>query len=286
MILDAFVSAITEHCNLNCYYCGSYAPVAKPQFVSIDSFRKDWTKLASLNPNLNIVLGGGGEPTLHPGLLDFFEVAREIFPHYSWIRMATNGVLLASLGKDFWESLVKNRIQIAITRYPGVDINEASINVLVRHYGITLLWEPADHAFVGQCKDNTRSEFRNKESILTGGKPFREMFTQPIDITGSQDIQCQWDKCWQRNNCTKEIRNGRLYKCVVASHIHNLIEHFKLDIENSDENSLDIHSVQSIEEIADFLGAPAPLCKYCRINEGQYIQECYRRSNKELKEWT
>lgn len=39
---------VTEHCNLNCKYCGSFAPIADKEFLDIQEYRNDITRLAEI----------------------------------------------------------------------------------------------------------------------------------------------------------------------------------------------------------------------------------------------
>ena len=40
--------SLAEHCNLNCYGCDHFAPLAKPEFADLEESRRDLTRLAEL----------------------------------------------------------------------------------------------------------------------------------------------------------------------------------------------------------------------------------------------
>jgi hypothetical protein len=55
--------------------------LAKPGFVSVADFARDWSKLACLTKaNVEMIGFAGGEPLLHPDLLDLFLITRGLFP--------------------------------------------------------------------------------------------------------------------------------------------------------------------------------------------------------------
>jgi sulfatase maturation enzyme AslB (radical SAM superfamily) len=71
---------LTEHCNLNCAYCGAFSPLAKESFYSVETFRNDCERLSRLTGGkiLEVALAGG-EPLLHPAVTDFLTIARSNF---------------------------------------------------------------------------------------------------------------------------------------------------------------------------------------------------------------
>jgi sulfatase maturation enzyme AslB (radical SAM superfamily) len=64
---------LTEHCNLNCAYCGVFSPVAKESFYPVEIFKKECEQLARLTGGKIAEFKlAGGEPLLHPDITDFF----------------------------------------------------------------------------------------------------------------------------------------------------------------------------------------------------------------------
>jgi sulfatase maturation enzyme AslB (radical SAM superfamily) len=71
---------LADHCNLNCAGCGAYSPVAKERFYDVDAFRNDCERIANLTGGKIASMGfAGGEPLLHPGITDCFDIARSFF---------------------------------------------------------------------------------------------------------------------------------------------------------------------------------------------------------------
>lgn len=290
MITDWFVFPIVEHCNLNCHHCGSFAPLAregwlKDCYMYIYDFVRDLTRLKELTQVNGIVIQGG-EPLLHHDLLRFVVLAREICPDAK-LQITTNGLLLSQQDEEFWEELYSNKCKLVITRYP-IKLPETIINIVAEKYGVEIEWEPSE----AYCKE---LEATGQVPIGTfAEKPYRLMYSQPIDITGSQ--AGRWETCYAKDHCAKEVRNGKLYQCAFAAHGHHLIHQVRRDEPPYDDNEIyesmipvesciDIHKVQSFNEIVEFMSNPVPHCAYCRVIEGT-LQYPYKQSSKYRNEWT
>ncbi|MDR2803388.1 MAG: radical SAM protein [Treponema sp.] len=71
---------LTEHCNLNCAYCGAFSPLAKEGFYSVDVFKKDCERISRLTGGkIREIQLAGGEPLLHPAVTEFLDIARANF---------------------------------------------------------------------------------------------------------------------------------------------------------------------------------------------------------------
>lgn len=109
---------ITEHCNLNCRMCSHFSPLAPETYLSLDEYTRDLTRLKELYQNdlfhFRIL---GGEPLLHPQILQFLRAAREIFED-TRIELLTNGLLLSGRGgviDGFWDCMRQNKIYLMLT---------------------------------------------------------------------------------------------------------------------------------------------------------------------------
>ena len=85
---------IVDHCNLRCAGCSHFSGLSEPWFEDIEDFWNDFSALANITnhyiPTIRIM---GGEPLLHPRVVDFLKIARSLFPN-SQIQLVTNGLLL------------------------------------------------------------------------------------------------------------------------------------------------------------------------------------------------
>lgn len=83
---------LTQHCNLRCAHCDHASSMLPKGFADLTSFTRDVEVLST------VLSAGefkfvGGEPLLHPQLLDFLRVAKESQIADRLI-LVTNGVLL------------------------------------------------------------------------------------------------------------------------------------------------------------------------------------------------
>lgn len=101
---------VVSHCNFSCTACSHVSPLHKPWFMALEDFERD---LMALKPilkvrNLNLV---GGEPTLHPRLVDFMRAAKRIRLDEQ-THVITNGSLLPRMSDEFWRELEFLKISI------------------------------------------------------------------------------------------------------------------------------------------------------------------------------
>jgi hypothetical protein len=116
--LTTIVVSLVEHCNLGCWGCDHFAPLAEKSFLSIDIFKRDMKRLSQLSyGNVGTIKLMGGEPLLHPQKEIFFKICRSYFPN-SRIELVTNAILLSKQGSNFWISCHSNCITIVVTKYP------------------------------------------------------------------------------------------------------------------------------------------------------------------------
>lgn len=105
---------IVEHCNLSCQHCDHASPLLPKRFANLDRYSRD---LDALSPVLHAqefrLLGG--EPLLHPDLLDFLSVARKS-QIANTITLVTNGTLLHQAPSELWKLI--DRLWVSV--YPRV----------------------------------------------------------------------------------------------------------------------------------------------------------------------
>lgn len=106
---------IVEHCNFSCANCSHLSPLHKPWKITLEQIQRDLMILKPLLTlrTVNVV---GGEPTLHPQLLDILRLLKEIRIDEQ-THLITNGSLLQNMGDDFWRELELIKVSI----YPKLD---------------------------------------------------------------------------------------------------------------------------------------------------------------------
>ena len=247
---------VAEHCNLNCKGCNHFSSLAKEEFLEPEEFERDFKRLAELSKKYFAIKILGGEPLLHPRITDFFDIARKYFSSVP-IQVTTNGILLTKQPEEFWQSCEKNKITVAISRYP-IKLNLKEIKKTARSHGVKVVY------------NGTAAEDR--------------MCKLPLDLSGSQDMKKSFQKCAISWGCCVTLRGGKIYTCCIAAHIKFFNEYFKQNLAVSGEDYADIYNVNSIKEIIDFLEKPFPFCRYCNTSETKFAQR-WGISKKEITEW-
>lgn len=250
---------VVEHCNLNCKYCDHFSPLADEKYTDIKVFTKDFEQLAKLtNGEIDWIDLMGGEPLLHPEINKFLEVSRKYFPK-SNINIFTNAKLLLKQDDKFWLDCKKYNIGITYTKYP-ITLDYDLISEKIQKFKIT-------------------SEIYGDTDRIP-----KTLHYLPLELDGKQDMNKNFMNCFQANKCIF-LSNGKIYTCCVAGNIKHFNKYFNKNIPISDNDYINIYKVKSIKEILEFLCKPIPLCKYCNV-EGRTYEHKWKRSKKEITEWT
>lgn len=257
----SFEVNICKHCNLNCSYCEHFSPLSKPDYMDIEAYRKDIIRLSELlSGKAKKILLLGGEPLLHKDVKLFCSYTREVFSKTE-ILLVTNGLLLEKMQSDFWKICADKDIKISITKYP--------INL--------------DYDKLKQISDSNhvKCEFFDSTGFSSDGRMFSHL---PLDINGKQDINYNFTHCDDANHCVT-LESGRLYTCTVAPNSYIFKNYFNLDMKTVKEDSIDIYSVDSVDEILEFLARPIPFCRFCDIKNRSRDRK-WEKSQKDIREWT
>jgi MoaA/NifB/PqqE/SkfB family radical SAM enzyme len=251
-----FEVSLVDHCNLNCKGCSHFSPLAQESYLDIDIFKRDCARLAELtNGKIEEIHLMGGEPLLHPKLINIIDITRHYF-NVGIIKLSTNGILLEKLSDIFWETCKKNNVIIVITNYP-IKINRDTIKDSAEKYSVKLQF--------------------------TGGE-VKTMRRDILDIQGRQNAKKSFQLCFKANFCS-QLRNGKLYTCPTIPYIEFFNKFFKQNLEVREEDYIDIYKAKNIDEIFDFLCKPVPFCRYCNIKAT--INEIeWGVSKREISEWS
>jgi len=236
---------VTEHCNLQCHCCVHSAPLLPPRFVSPTEVTTDLDALsqAASVVELRIV---GGEPLLHPKLLDVMLAARSV--HIArWLTLVTNGTLLSSMDIKVWRHIDGMWVSL----YPGVtvdmDWNQLRKRALESD---TWLW-------IKQCEyfDDSLLRTRNTNGAL---------------------VQWIYERCITHpprfSYCT--IRKHRFFMCQRGAYMQDRLHSLGVEYECESADGIALHNDSELAgTIADYLGREQPLrsCAYCLGSAGQPV---------------
>lgn len=253
----SFEVHLTEHCNLNCIGCDHFSPLAEKKFTDINSFRRDFERLADLfDGEAGSIHLLGGEPLLHPQAAQFCKVARKNFPEAN-IDIVTNGLLLPQMAPDFWQVLRSEKIKISVTKYP-IALDYGNIASLAGDYEVGLSF----FNDTGEDKTMTHNKY---------------------DLEGTQDPRESFIDCCRANKCIF-LSEGKLYPCTFPGNIHHFNKFFSTSMQTTDRDFIDIYKAASTGEILSFLSAPIPFCRYCDIRHAENGVK-WEVSGKKIEEW-
>lgn len=253
--LLSFEVNITDHCNLNCIGCEHFSPLSKEKYININDYEHDCSRLGELlNGEVKNIHLMGGEPLLHPDMNKILEITRKYFVK-GVIQIITNGVLLMNQNKTFWETCLKNNIEVLITEYP--------INLKYK-----------------EIEKKAKSNNVRLKYYFSGEKTLQK---RPFDLQGKQNIEENIKICHMANICV-QLRNGKLFTCVPIAYVSIFNEYFNKNLEVTENDFIDIYKVKNKDEIFNFLNKPVPFCRYCNIL-GIELGIEWGQSKKEITEW-
>jgi len=256
--IDFLEIHLTEHCNLNCWGCSHFSSLADKEFLSLSIFEKDMKRLYELSSgNIGRINLMGGEPLLHPDLINFFEISRKYFK-YTVIRLVTNGLLLGNMDDQFWNAVKINNIHITPTKYP-INLPWDDIEKTASQYGVKMYY------------------FSDSDKYV------KTMKCIALDIEGKQNQFDGFLFCHEGNNCI-HLRNSRLYTCPIAAYAEHFNKYFNQNLNISDADGIDIYKASEMREILEFLARPIPFCRYCDVS--RITGHIWQTSKKEISEWT
>ena len=251
---------VVNHCNLNCCGCDHFSPLADKWYANVNHVTKDFKQLAKIFDFIKRIHILGGEPLLHPDLIDFFKPVRKYFP-YSKICLITNGTLLEKQTNEFWEALKRFDITLSMTYYP-----------------IKAPYEFYAH----KCYDS------GIDVELFFGRPdeyfFRHRFVMThlnLNVEGKSNEESAYRKC-QLRDC-HFLEDGKLYVCPVVSNIKFLNQHFNLNFKSAKTDYVDIYECTNSVKINKWLSSCIPFCRYCSTSDRPLYE--FSVSGKQMNEW-
>jgi MoaA/NifB/PqqE/SkfB family radical SAM enzyme len=246
---------LTEHCNLNCKYCNHFSSLAEKEFLDIKTFERDLDRISELtNRQIELVDLLGGEPLLHPRIIEILDLPRKYFDSGK-ICIVTNGTLLLKQPDEFWQACKRNAIEIRISYYP-IKLDRPAIKKKAKKHAVTIRY-------------------------MGGG--VKTMYRVPLDLGGTQNAKDSFSRCYWANNSVY-LENGKVYACPLIPNSRHFNRYFNQNLQISATDYIDIYKVKNIDEIFDFLCKPVPFCRYCNL-KGTVFGLKWEHSKKEISEW-
>ena len=256
--LERFSIHLTEHCNLNCKSCNNFSPLAEKKFADMKSFERDIKRIAELTERrIKRIYLIGGEPLLHPDIIEFMRVSRLYLPK-TRIIILTNGILLPNMSEEFWQACEKYNMAIEVTKYP-ININFDKIEEIASKYNI-------EYGY-----------FCNTGRIIKTSNQYL------LDVNGKQNPKANFKMCDSANKCMF-LKDGRIYTCAIAPNIEHFNKYFGYNIPLLKTDGIDIHKAKSEKEIVKFIAKPINFCRYCNVKNWIFGTQ-WEVSKKDINEW-
>ena len=256
---------LADHCDLNCQCCDHFSPIASKTFLDPSEYRRDIHRLSQLtNGKIGIMKLQGGEPLLNENINDIVRATREEFPE-STIWLFTAGIRLlkweTNPAGNLWQTLKECNVQIELTRYP-IPLDYDKILEKAEEYGVKI-------------RTNNNVGDRDFQGVKFSVK-------HPFDLDGKQELY-RFISCYQFNE-VPVLRHGKIYPCPMTAYIEHFNNHFKQNLQLSEEDAIDLYKVNTFEEIAEFCTHRVPFCRYCAVQCRHGLP--WARSNKSIDEYT
>lgn len=233
---------LVDSCNLNCASCLHYSSVAKKDsFIDIGKMEREMILLhdkTSSGKKLRQMRLLGGEPLLHPHIVDCLSLARKYFPKAN-LTIWTNGILLPKMGKDFYDACRKYNIDITISDYKILDTEETASKT--RQEGI-----------VCDVAENMGDRWLSKSIRLTPGI-----------------VDC-FKYCDMSYECNT-YRDGKVYLCPLMAHIEIFNHFFEKNIVLGEKSFVDVTKVRNYFDLQWKVRRLRP--RFCYVNCNLYDAE-------------
>lgn len=236
---------ITDHCNLSCANCNHASPLLDTKFADLDSYKRDLAALSGVLRAEEIKMVGG-EPTLHPQLLDFMREAKScgIAPT---LHVTSNAVLLHKQPDEFWELV--DILELSI--YPGVKYRGGGED------GLQLFRDKAKQFDV---------------DLVFPGRPVFKKTLLNNKIEDPILVDAIYKNCGQiyKWGC-HSVHEGRYYFCGPAPYLEQRMAKRGEHVENKIADSVQIQDNPHLRrDLEAYLNREEPLiaCAYCLGDNG------------------
>jgi hypothetical protein len=227
---------LTEHCNLRCTHCDQASSMLPTRFADVGSFKRDMEVLSTVLEAAELKFGGG-EVLLHPRLLDFLRIAREVRIAKRTV-LLTNGVLLHKAPEELW-NLIDG---IWISVYPNVQLR----------FDWDWVRRMADRHGVWVWRKDT-PEFAPRALIT------EVQNDKLVDMVFQNCALAHFESC-------HTVHDGRYYMCSPSVWTEPRLALHGIPFKNRESDGVAIHDNPNLYEELDSLirrQTPLKACQYC-----------------------
>ena len=248
---------LNDECNLSCKGCFHFAPLVRGHVpYPIEEFASDIKRISELfHGRFGWIHLLGGEPLLNKDIARYLDIVGQHIKK-GQVDLITNGLLIPRMGEEFFETCKRNRIRIAITRYPIPFDYESALNRVLEH----------------GC-----------EGYFFGDRGLPDAFSLPaLNKDSKASAKQNYIRCIIANACVT-LDHGKLTYCSIPGYVRIFNEAFGKTFDTEDD-WISIYG-HSKKEILDFLRTPHSFCKYCDLEKRLNNPVSWAASKKEKEEW-
>ena len=228
---------VVDQCNLNCKGCAHFSNICNNNFVSVDSFKSD-LQMVSEKFNLYNFRILGGEPFLHPNILELLIISREILKNTK-IVIVTNGLLIDKLSNEILQTIADNDIMLSISLYQPTYETFDKIKEKLNKYHIKFL---------------INDDYFRDVSVID---KFNTRLSSEKENNGEEVSKiCTGRFC-------RFLRNGKISKCYYPLLIEILNEKYGMNYIVTDDDYVELSSIVDGWEVINQLNDKIPFCDYC-----------------------
>ena len=253
---------VCDHCNLRCAGCLHFAPLVDKGFLDLDAYERDLARLTAIEGiegYFGDIVLMGGEPLLHPHVVEIVRTTRAHLPHEK-LSLCTNGLLVKRMGDDFWDAVVACDVELIISPYP-IKLDYEALAEFIRAKGV-------------------RPKFAGD---ITGTCEGKQAFMRlALDPAGECDPVQSFTSC-PFGGCYMQLARGALWPCQVSAHHGAFSERFGYDMHSSPDDSLALDGIATTDQIESFRRRSHPMCRYC--DNGALTVAPWRQSAFAAEEW-
>jgi hypothetical protein len=216
-------------------------------FVDPDELRRDLTSMAT-SYHVKVLKLLGGEPLLHPGIVDVIAAARET-QVADVIEVWTNGLLLPRADPAFWDAVDSIRISL----YPGASLRQHQLEKcidLARRHRVPL-------------------RYRRYETFQ---ESYSEPGTDDPSLVNKIYLTCNNVHRWRCHT----VAHGWFYKCAQSYTIpKGMTPDPAAGQAASQPNGIQIDDSPAFQgRLLSYLSSPEPLpaCRNCLGSAGKYVE--------------
>jgi hypothetical protein len=253
---------IIHACNLQCEGCTHYSNYGLAGVLALaegESALRTWS--ARVQPLHFSILGG--EPLLHPQLVEYLVLARTVFPD-ARLRLVTNGLALVRARAALWEALAQTRTTL-------------TISVHSRDAAYVARLQPAVE-LAREASARAGFELDLRDSVNGWYRPYLgEGPTMKPHVDGRPTQS--WNACTSRHCVT--LMDGALWKCPPLAHLPRVAAHFGLAEDPAWRSYLEYRPLlpdAGDEELRAFFSrGPEPYCGMCPAHPTFFEKQVLRQ---------